>query len=86
MDWKQFFKLILKIAIGVPLGGGALLGLIGFLVSGKQGGITGAIWGVIFGLVIVFYSGILIFARQLNIISAKNDEATLEQQSEDMNE
>jgi hypothetical protein len=56
MNWKGFFKAILRIAtISIALGV-VILGLIGFLLAGRQGLINGMIWGLVLGLVSVPFS------------------------------
>ena len=60
MDWKQFFKVMLKnfvITISLTT---IVLGGIGFLLVGKEGLLNGAVWGVILGLASVpFMAGII---------------------------
>jgi len=63
MDWKRFIILFLRnVVIGTALGG-LLLGVIGFLLAGRDGFVNLAIWGLALGLVGSFSGG---FAMLLN--------------------
>jgi hypothetical protein len=63
MDWKIFIlKFFRNILLGVIFGTLAL-GILGFLLAGKEGAINGAYWGAVLGLIGGFFSGIVLLAR-----------------------
>ncbi len=58
MNWKAFLKVILRntlITFGAGIAG---LGMLGFLIAGKEGFQTGATYGAILGFIGLFASTI----------------------------
>ena len=60
MDWKHFFKIMLRNSIISITLAMLILGGIGFLFAGKEGLLNGATWGFIMGAIsIPFMAGII---------------------------
>ena len=61
MNWTKFFLLYLRNVALATLGGGAILGLAGFLLAGKEGAVNMAYWGLVLGFAFGLPSGLLMF-------------------------
>jgi hypothetical protein len=60
MDWKHFFKIMLRNAVVTIALTTLVLGSIGFLFAGQDGLVSGASWGLIIGAIsIPFMAGII---------------------------
>ena len=63
MDWKAFFMTLFRNAIIAVLLGAIILGMIGFLLAGRQGFANGVTWGIVLGLISVPFMGYMIGAK-----------------------
>ncbi len=63
MNWKEFFKLLVRNVLGAMLVVGAVLGVFGFLVAGKVGLVNGLSWGLVLGFLSVPFTTFIIFQK-----------------------
>jgi hypothetical protein len=63
MDWKKFFKLLLRNTVIAVTLTTIVLGTFGFLVAGKEGVLNGVTWGFILGLISVPFLASAIYAK-----------------------
>jgi hypothetical protein len=84
MDWLKFLKKFLRNLVVFTLGAGLVLGLFGFILSGKEGFINMAIWGLALGLIGSISGGLamLINANYWTGFAGRYGEAEFKKMSE----
>ena len=63
MDWKKFFKLYLRNMIITIALAVIALGVLGYILTGKEGLANGATIGFILGMVSISFSGMMMLPK-----------------------
>ncbi len=82
MDWKKFFITYLRnMAIFLVLGI-AFMGLIGFLLAGKEGLVGGATWGLILGVISIPFTAFIPLGKYWSDFAGKVSARTVKEETE----